>query len=50
MMALAYTEIEETIAPSVIAKPPIREPERFRIEGIHFIVVYIFILLVMTLQ
>lgn len=48
-MAVNYTEIEETLTPAAIA-PVMREPERFKIEGIHFIIVYMFMLLVMTLQ
>lgn len=52
-MAVAYTEIEDTFYEPVARRPQYvvqEQPKKFQIEGIHFIVVYLFMLLIMTIS
>lgn len=45
---VAYTEIEETF--HAVPVPPSKQPNYFEIDGIHFILIYMFVLFVMALQ
>lgn len=49
-MAVSYTEIEDTFYEPPRVQAPVQAPQRFQVEGIHFIVVYLFMLLIMTLS